>query len=95
MTIEELNPAPQDAGPSTADYLENLMRALADQAKAANQRSTELAERVALLEGRCDMLPLETDETTCPAPQAKVQLRSTRVAFSQGKEEFTMNISLF
>ena len=102
MTVEEeeLNPTPQDAGPRTEDDLKTLVQALVtnqalvvDQAKAAKQRSAELAERVALLEGQRDTSTLETDEATRSTPQANDRPRSTRVDFAQRKEKSTRNIS--
>ena len=95
MTIEEeFNPTPQDPGPRTEDDLKTLVQALvADQAKAADQRSAELAERVALLEGQRDTSTLETDEATRSTPQANDRPRSTRVDFPQRKEKSPRNIS--
>ena len=92
MTIEELDAAPQDVDPSTEDDFESLVQALAKQAKAADQRSAELAERVALLEGQRDTSTLETDEATRSTPQANDRPRSTRVDFPQRKEKSPRNI---
>jgi len=96
MTIEEVSPITQDAGGPRPDIdLETLVRTLANQAIAAEQQSTELAERVALLESQCGgaASTLETNESTRPNLRANVQRQSARVSFVQRKEELIRNTS--